>query len=558
MNCFSCFQSQKSKRENGSPRHLVEPMVPETKKQKPGDGNKTAENREVDVGDIETQSFTFRELAAATKNFRQECLLGEGGFGRVYKGTLASTGQVVAVKQLDRNGLQNNKEFLGEVLTLSLLHHPNLVNLIGYCADGDQRLLVHELMTGGSLEDHLLDVGAERKPLNWFARMNIALGAAKGLEYLHEKADPPVIYRDLKPSNILLDEEFTPKLSDYGLAKLGPSGDKMHPSSRVMGTYGYCAPEYARDPKKYPDMADPLLNNQFPEKDLNQAVAIAAMCLQEESSARPLMSDVVTALSFLSMVTDMPQLNPPSEEKATNYEQQDNEVEDGSNDKDVASDGSQSKESSDNEDRAKDHDGDTSDYHDDDESSDNEDRDSDYSDQGSENIEHQLADVNGSKKFIASSMKSVDGSVSSGRRNSRRLRGFTSNSRGSHHGSDSSNGDSSLTSHPNASLHHKSSKKSMNSLSHKSSRGSILEGSTVSTSGKSSRKSQSRSNASLSLCSSLDLEDGIRSVSQNSRGSQNGSISSSVQSSRKDPHEGRARLDHVNSKESDDGSTYSS
>jgi serine/threonine protein kinase len=90
------------------------------------------------------------------------------------------------------------------------------------------------------------DIAAERKPLNWFARMKVTFGTAKGLEYLHEKADPAVIFRDLKPSNIFLDEDFTPKLSDFGLAKLGPSGDKMHPSSRVMGTYGYCAPEYAR------------------------------------------------------------------------------------------------------------------------------------------------------------------------------------------------------------------------------------------------------------------------------------------------------------------------
>ncbi|WCJ38810.1 Protein kinase superfamily protein [Euphorbia peplus] len=106
-------------------------------------------------GKIAAQTFTFRELAAATKNFRPECFIGEGGFGRVYKGRLESTGQVVAVKQLDRNGLQGNREFLVEVLMLSLLHHPNLVNLIGYCADGDQRLLVYEFMPLGSLEDHL-------------------------------------------------------------------------------------------------------------------------------------------------------------------------------------------------------------------------------------------------------------------------------------------------------------------------------------------------------------------------------------------------------------------
>ncbi|URE37541.1 serine threonine-protein kinase [Musa troglodytarum] len=110
--------------------------------------------KESNAGHIAAQTFTFRELAAATKNFRQDCLLGEGGFGRVYKGRLEN-GQVVAVKQLDRNGLQGNREFLVEVLMLSLLHHPNLVNLIGYCADGDQRLLVYEFMPLGSLEDHL-------------------------------------------------------------------------------------------------------------------------------------------------------------------------------------------------------------------------------------------------------------------------------------------------------------------------------------------------------------------------------------------------------------------
>jgi hypothetical protein len=111
-------------------------------------------HRDGNSQNIAAQTFTFRELAAATKNFRQDCLLGEGGFGRVYKGRLEN-GQAVAVKQLDRNGLQGNREFLVEVLMLSLLHHTNLVNLIGYCADGDQRLLVYEFMPLGSLEDHL-------------------------------------------------------------------------------------------------------------------------------------------------------------------------------------------------------------------------------------------------------------------------------------------------------------------------------------------------------------------------------------------------------------------
>ncbi|BFG15165.1 hypothetical protein CerSpe_014390 [Prunus speciosa] len=325
--------SSDKKSRNGSD-HKKEPAIPK-------DGP---------TAHIAAQTFTFRELAAATKNFKAECLLGEGGFGRVYKGRLESTGQVVAVKQLDRNGLQGNREFLVEVLMLSLLHHPNLVNLIGYCADGDQRLLVYEFMPLGSLEDHLHDLPSDKEPLDWNTRMKIAAGAAKGLEYLHDKANPPVIYRDLKSSNILLDEGFHPKLSDFGLAKLGPVGDKTHVSTRVMGTYGYCAPEYAmtgqltlksdvysfgvvflelitgrkaidntrghgehnlvawarplfKDRRKFPKMADPLLQGRYPMRGLYQALAVAAMCLQEQAATRPLIGDVVTALTYLASQT---------------------------------------------------------------------------------------------------------------------------------------------------------------------------------------------------------------------------------------------------------------
>ncbi|KFK39798.1 hypothetical protein AALP_AA3G289400 [Arabis alpina] len=307
-------------------------------------------NKKGSSNNIDAKSFTFRELATATNSFRQEFLIGEGGFGRVFKGKIEKTGQVVAVKQLDRNGLQGNREFLVEIFMLSNLHHPNLVNLIGYCLDGDQRLLVYEYMPLGSLEDHLLVepcVALRQQPLDWHSRIRIALGAAKGLKYLHEKANPPVIYRDFKSSNILLDRDFDVKLSDFGLAKLGSVGDTQNASSRVMGTYGYCAPEYQktgqltvksdvysfgvvllelitgrrvidttrpcheqnlvtwaqpifREPTRFPELADPLLRGEFPEKSLNQAVAVAAMCLQEEPIVRPLISDVVTTLSFMS------------------------------------------------------------------------------------------------------------------------------------------------------------------------------------------------------------------------------------------------------------------
>ncbi|CAL5032411.1 unnamed protein product [Urochloa decumbens] len=309
---------------------------------------------------ISAQTFTFRQLVAATKNFRDECFIGEGGFGRVYKGRLDGTGQVVAIKQLNRDGNQGNKEFLVEVLMLSLLHHQNLVSLVGYCADGDQRLLVYEYMPLGSLEDHLHDLLPGKEALDWNTRMKIAAGAAKGLEYLHDKAQPPVIYRDFKSSNILLGHGFHAKLSDFGLAKLGPVGDKSHVSTRVMGTYGYCAPEYAmtgqltvksdvysfgvvllelitgrkaidstrpaaeqnlvswarplfNDRRKLPKMADPGLEGRFPSRGLYQALAVASMCIQSEAASRPLIADVVTALSYLANQIYEP--SPPSTSK---------------------------------------------------------------------------------------------------------------------------------------------------------------------------------------------------------------------------------------------------
>ncbi|KAJ6392421.1 hypothetical protein OIU77_026227 [Salix suchowensis] len=153
-----------------------------------------AENGKGQSADEGARSFTFRELAAATRNFREINLIGEGGFGRVYKGRL-ETGEIVAVKQLNQDGLQGHQEFIVEVLMLSLLHHSNLVTLIGYCTSGDQRLLVYEYMPMGSLEDHLFDLEPDKEPLTWSTRMKIAVG---------------------------------------------PVGENTHVSTRVMGTYGYC------------------------------------------------------------------------------------------------------------------------------------------------------------------------------------------------------------------------------------------------------------------------------------------------------------------------------
>ncbi|XP_022157294.1 probable serine/threonine-protein kinase PBL8 [Momordica charantia] len=294
-------------------------------------------------------AFTLYELETITKSFRSDYILGEGGFGTVYKGYIDENVRVglkslpVAVKVLNREGLQGHREWLTEVNFLGQLRHPNLVKLIGYCCEDDHRLLVYEFMFRGSLENHLF-----RKttvPLPWARRMMIALGAAKGLAFLHN-AERPVIYRDFKTSNILLDSDYTAKLSDFGLAKAGPQGDETHVSTRVMGTYGYAAPEYVmtghltarsdvysfgvvllelltgrksvdktkpskeqnlvdwarpklNDKRKLLQIIDPRLENQYSIRAAQKACSLAYYCLSQNPKARPLMSDVVETLEPL-------------------------------------------------------------------------------------------------------------------------------------------------------------------------------------------------------------------------------------------------------------------
>lgn len=198
------------------------------------------------------KSFNFSDLKMATRNFRPDSVLGEGGFGPVFKGwidentyaaTKPGTGMVIAVKRLNQESFQGHREWLAEVNYLGQLYHPNLVKLIGYCLEDEHRLLVYEFMPRGSLENHLFRRGSYFQPLSWNLRLKVAFGAAKGLAFLHS-ADVKVIYRDFKTSNVLLDSKYNAKLSDFGLAKDGPAGDKSHVSTRVMGTYGYAAPEY--------------------------------------------------------------------------------------------------------------------------------------------------------------------------------------------------------------------------------------------------------------------------------------------------------------------------
>ncbi|XP_066384221.1 probable serine/threonine-protein kinase PIX13 [Miscanthus floridulus] len=198
------------------------------------------------------RKFTLAELRQATRGFKPEMVLGEGGFGRVYKGWVdertlnpakSNAGVIVAVKKLNPESVQGLQEWQSEVNFLGRLSHPNLVRLLGYCGEDRELLLVYEFMSKGSLENHLFRRGGNLEALSWSRRLKIATGAARGLAFLHS-SEKQVIYRDFKASNILLDSDFTAKLSDFGLAKNGPSAGKSHVTTRIIGTYGYAAPEY--------------------------------------------------------------------------------------------------------------------------------------------------------------------------------------------------------------------------------------------------------------------------------------------------------------------------
>ncbi|KAL9234124.1 hypothetical protein vseg_009028 [Gypsophila vaccaria] len=187
--------------------------------------------------------FEFTKLAAATNDFSETNKLGEGGFGPVYKGKWED-GQEIAVKRLSRASGQGLEEFMNEVLVIAKLQHKNLVRLLGCCVEGEEKLLVYELMSNKSLDALLFDP-EQRKLLDWQKRFNIILGICRGLLYLHRDSRLRIIHRDLKPSNILLDEELNPKISDFGMARIFDSKQDQANTVRVVGTYGYMSPEYA-------------------------------------------------------------------------------------------------------------------------------------------------------------------------------------------------------------------------------------------------------------------------------------------------------------------------
>ncbi|KAI3947729.1 hypothetical protein MKX01_034394 [Papaver californicum] len=187
--------------------------------------------------------YTLKELEEATKGFADDRVIGEGGYGIVYLGLLKNNTKV-AIKNLLNNRGQAEREFKVEVEAIGRVRHKNLVRLLGYCAEGDHRMLVYEYMDNGNLEQWLHGEVGPYIPVTWESRMNIIIGTAKGLTYLHEGLEPKVVHRDVKSSNILLDKQWTSKVSDFGLAKLLGS-ERSYVTTRVMGTFGYVAPEYA-------------------------------------------------------------------------------------------------------------------------------------------------------------------------------------------------------------------------------------------------------------------------------------------------------------------------
>nr|XP_027121922.1 leucine-rich repeat receptor protein kinase EMS1-like [Coffea arabica] len=297
--------------------------------------------------------YTFRELVDATKNFRSDSVLGEGGFGRVYKGLIddKSTSKggarsVIAVKKMNPESLQGFAEWQTEIRMLGTLSHPNLIKLLGYCWEDEKLLLVYEYMPRGSFGNHLFGRGSSVQPLQWELRLKILIGAARALAFLHA-LKKQVIYRDFKASDILLDGYYNAKLSDFGFAKMGPSDGQSHVTTRVMGTYGYAAPEYVAtghlyvksdvfgfgvvmaevltglraldlnrqqgkhnlvdwimlhlsDKRKITSIMDSRLEGKYPIKAAVKMAQLTLRCLAPEPKARPPMKEVVDELEHIA------------------------------------------------------------------------------------------------------------------------------------------------------------------------------------------------------------------------------------------------------------------
>ncbi|KAG2677680.1 hypothetical protein I3760_12G108500 [Carya illinoinensis] len=301
--------------------------------------------------DLKTGTFTLRQIKTATNNFDAANKIGEGGFGSVYKGLL-SDGTMVAVKQLSSKSKQGNREFLNEIGMISALQHPHLVKLYGCCVEGNQLLLVYEYMENNSLARALFGPEEYQLQLDWPTRHRICVGIARGLAYLHEESRLKIVHRDIKATNVLLDKNLNPKISDFGMAKLDEE-DNTHISTRIAGTYGYMAPEYAlhgyltdkadvysfgivaleivsgksntshrprgeslhlldwalvlKEKGNLLDLADPRLGSNYRKEDVMRMINVALLCANVSAAVRPTMSSVVSMLEGSAVI---PELGP--------------------------------------------------------------------------------------------------------------------------------------------------------------------------------------------------------------------------------------------------------
>ncbi|KAI3704293.1 hypothetical protein L1987_74509 [Smallanthus sonchifolius] len=312
--------------------------------------------KEVEVADSGLKVFSFDGLKIATRNFSDDMVLGEGAFGKVFKGWLEhdtyvpskpGSGIPVAVKKLDIDGYQGFEEWQTEVKLLSGLSHPNLSKLLGYCSEDKELLLVYEFMQKGNLANHIL-TQRYGETLPWSMRVKVMVGTAKGIAYLHSRENQ-IIIRDLKTSNILLDQDFNAKIADLGLARHGPINGETHLITRVMGTYGYAAPEYVATgylngkndiyafgvvlletltglrvfdktrPKNEQDLVqwarpmlpkkkklltivDPLLGDDYPPEAIYQYAKLILKCTQTEPKDRPSIEQLLRQLERISCI----------------------------------------------------------------------------------------------------------------------------------------------------------------------------------------------------------------------------------------------------------------
>lgn len=290
----------------------------------------------------------FEDLLVATNKFHESHKLGQGGFGEVYKGRLKD-GQDIAVKRLSTTSRQGLQEFMNEVVVISKLQHRNLVRLVGFCTKGEEKMLVYEYMPNKGLDAFLFDP-VKRELLDWGDRYNIIEGICRGLIYLHRDSRLRIIHRDLKASNILLDEDLNPKISDFGMARIFSHNQDQDETRRVVGTYGYMSPEYAMEghfseksdvfsfgvlvleivtgfknntfwieehsrtllgyvwklwvENNVTSIIDPVISNPAFRKDIERCIQVGLLCVQEYVKDRPSIATVLSMLS--SEIMDLP------------------------------------------------------------------------------------------------------------------------------------------------------------------------------------------------------------------------------------------------------------